>query len=185
MFWSKNKKNRYTPTNPSFTIQKWGLREVFIARTCFPDAKIYVGKNCHPNVVCKINILRCCTSLLDAPTFACLVPHCTTTTCSGSNCTGCESGYTLVNNAVWYGCDPHCLLCLDSQYFECRPGSDCNYCCDTDPCDVSCTVCPDNYYLGPGTPRMCYPCLSENGDPTACDSLGTYRKHYKTLFDSI
>ena len=26
MFWSKNKKNRYTPANPSFTIQKWGLR---------------------------------------------------------------------------------------------------------------------------------------------------------------
>ena len=26
MFWSKNKKNRYTPANPSFTIEKWGLR---------------------------------------------------------------------------------------------------------------------------------------------------------------
>ena len=26
MFWSKNKKNRYTPANPSFTISKWGLR---------------------------------------------------------------------------------------------------------------------------------------------------------------
>ena len=25
MFWSKNKKNRYTPAYPSFTIQKWGL----------------------------------------------------------------------------------------------------------------------------------------------------------------
>ena len=37
MFWSKNKKNRYTPANPSFTIQKWGLRGVFIARACFPD----------------------------------------------------------------------------------------------------------------------------------------------------
>ena len=24
MFWSKNKKNRYTPAYPSFTIQKWG-----------------------------------------------------------------------------------------------------------------------------------------------------------------
>ena len=26
MFWSKNKKNMYTPVNPSFTIQKWGVR---------------------------------------------------------------------------------------------------------------------------------------------------------------
>ena len=26
MFWSKNKKNRYTPAYPSFTIQKWGIR---------------------------------------------------------------------------------------------------------------------------------------------------------------
>ena len=26
MFWSKNKKNRYTPAYPSFAIQKWGLR---------------------------------------------------------------------------------------------------------------------------------------------------------------
>ena len=26
MFWSKNKKNRYTPANPSLSIQKWGSR---------------------------------------------------------------------------------------------------------------------------------------------------------------
>ena len=26
MFWSKNKKNRHPPANPSFAIQKWGLR---------------------------------------------------------------------------------------------------------------------------------------------------------------
>ena len=26
MFWLKNKKIRYTPANPSFTIEKWGLR---------------------------------------------------------------------------------------------------------------------------------------------------------------
>ena len=31
MFWSKNKKIRYTPANSSF-------KGVFIARTCFPDA---------------------------------------------------------------------------------------------------------------------------------------------------
>ena len=37
MFWTKNKKNRYTPAYLSFTVKKWGLRCVFIARTCFPD----------------------------------------------------------------------------------------------------------------------------------------------------
>ena len=26
MFWSKNKKNRYTPAYPSFAIEKWGSR---------------------------------------------------------------------------------------------------------------------------------------------------------------
>ena len=26
MFWSKNKKNRYTPANPRFSIYKWGSR---------------------------------------------------------------------------------------------------------------------------------------------------------------
>ena len=26
MFWSKNKKNRYTPANPNFAILKWGSR---------------------------------------------------------------------------------------------------------------------------------------------------------------
>ena len=39
MFWSKNKKNRYSPVNPSFSIMiKVGFKGVFIARTCFPDA---------------------------------------------------------------------------------------------------------------------------------------------------
>ena len=37
MFWSKNKKNRYTPANPFYYI-KVGFKGVFIARTCFPDA---------------------------------------------------------------------------------------------------------------------------------------------------
>ena len=36
MFWSKNKNNRYTPANPSFTINV-GYKVVFISRTCFPD----------------------------------------------------------------------------------------------------------------------------------------------------
>ena len=37
MLWIKNKKNRYTPAYPSFTIMKVGYEGVFISRTCFPD----------------------------------------------------------------------------------------------------------------------------------------------------
>ena len=37
MFWSKNKKNMYTPANPIFFYIKVGFKGVFIARTCFPD----------------------------------------------------------------------------------------------------------------------------------------------------
>ena len=37
MFWSKNKKNRYTLANPQFYYIKVGFKGVFIARTCFPD----------------------------------------------------------------------------------------------------------------------------------------------------
>ena len=41
MFWSKNKKNRYTPAHPSFSIYiKVGFKGVYIARTCFPDEPI-------------------------------------------------------------------------------------------------------------------------------------------------
>ena len=36
-FWSKNKKNMYTPAYPSFTIQKCGFKGVYITRTCFRD----------------------------------------------------------------------------------------------------------------------------------------------------
>ena len=46
MFWSKNKKNRYTPAYPSFTIYtNVGYKGVFIERACFlicykvPDLK--------------------------------------------------------------------------------------------------------------------------------------------------
>ena len=47
MFWSKNKKNRYTPAYPSFTIQKWGSRgytyhgHVFVMKkkSCFKRYK--------------------------------------------------------------------------------------------------------------------------------------------------
>ena len=35
MFWSKNKKNRYTPAYPIFSIMG-----VFIARTCFPGVNV-------------------------------------------------------------------------------------------------------------------------------------------------
>ena len=37
MIWIRNKKNRYTPTNPSFVIIKVGFKRVYITRVCFPD----------------------------------------------------------------------------------------------------------------------------------------------------
>ena len=37
MFWSKNKKNRYTPANPSFFYIKVRFKGVYITRTCFHD----------------------------------------------------------------------------------------------------------------------------------------------------
>ena len=37
MFWSKNKKNRYTPDYPQFFYIKVGFKGVHIAQTCFPD----------------------------------------------------------------------------------------------------------------------------------------------------
>ena len=40
MFWSKNKKNRYTPAYPSFATSKWGSRGIYITRTCFPDVQM-------------------------------------------------------------------------------------------------------------------------------------------------
>ena len=51
MFWSKNKKNRYTPAYPSFAYIKVGFRGVNIARTCFPDETYFWNcmkqeKNC-------------------------------------------------------------------------------------------------------------------------------------------
>ena len=42
MFWSKNKKNIYTPANPSFYM-KVGFKGVYIARTCFPDVGLYMS----------------------------------------------------------------------------------------------------------------------------------------------
>ena len=47
MFWSKNKKNMYTPANPSFTLIKLlyfikvGCKGVFVTRTCFRDELIW------------------------------------------------------------------------------------------------------------------------------------------------
>ena len=35
MFWNKNKKNRYTPTYPSFTLLKWGIRGYSLHRHVF------------------------------------------------------------------------------------------------------------------------------------------------------
>ena len=41
MFWSKNKKNRYTPANPSFFLYKSGVQwGIYITRTCWPTAYI-------------------------------------------------------------------------------------------------------------------------------------------------
>ena len=37
MFWSKNKKNRYTPAYPSFFYIKVGFKGVYITPTCFPN----------------------------------------------------------------------------------------------------------------------------------------------------
>ena len=43
MFWSKNKKNRYTPAYPNFAVQKWGLRgytfhgHVFLMKECIQN----------------------------------------------------------------------------------------------------------------------------------------------------
>ena len=46
MFWSKHKKNRYTPAYPSFTRYiKEGFNGEFIARTCFPD--VYPRSDIH------------------------------------------------------------------------------------------------------------------------------------------
>ena len=41
--WSKNKKKRYTPANPSFSFQG-----VYIARTCFPDVQELKHLNYRP-----------------------------------------------------------------------------------------------------------------------------------------
>ena len=38
LFWVNNKKNRYTPANPIFTMIKVGFMGIFIA--CFPGAQI-------------------------------------------------------------------------------------------------------------------------------------------------
>ena len=39
MFWSKNKKNRYTPEYSPFYYIKVGFKGVYIARTCFPNVE--------------------------------------------------------------------------------------------------------------------------------------------------
>ena len=38
MFWNKNKKNRYTPTNAIFFYIKVGFKGVYFSWICFPDA---------------------------------------------------------------------------------------------------------------------------------------------------
>ena len=43
MFWSKNKKNRYTPAYPRYCYIKVGFKGVYITRTCFPDDAFQVA----------------------------------------------------------------------------------------------------------------------------------------------
>ena len=40
MLWTNNKKIGIPLKTPRFTIQKWDLRGLFIARTCCPDVMI-------------------------------------------------------------------------------------------------------------------------------------------------
>ena len=42
MFWNKNKKNRYTPVNPSL-LNKKGYEGVYFSWTCFPDETGLLG----------------------------------------------------------------------------------------------------------------------------------------------
>ena len=44
LFWSKNKKNRFTPAFPSFFYIKVGFRGVYITRTCFHDVTCSTAK---------------------------------------------------------------------------------------------------------------------------------------------
>ena len=41
MFWSKNKKNRYTPANPSFSLLKWGSMGYTFHRHAYPKIFTY------------------------------------------------------------------------------------------------------------------------------------------------
>ena len=53
MFWSKNKKNRYTPAYPSFCYIKVGYKGVYNTRTCFPDGGFITMTHLHHlNVFC-------------------------------------------------------------------------------------------------------------------------------------
>ena len=55
MFWSTNKKNRYTPAKPFFHI-KVGFKGVFIAWTCFPDVMILIGRVFAYRVLIKVSL---------------------------------------------------------------------------------------------------------------------------------
>ena len=44
MFWIRNKKNRYTPANPSFFFYtKLGFKGVYFSWTCLPDVMHYTN----------------------------------------------------------------------------------------------------------------------------------------------
>ena len=46
MFWIKNKKNRYSPVNPSFPIHKWGLSGYSFHGYVFSDGRIDILQYC-------------------------------------------------------------------------------------------------------------------------------------------
>ena len=45
MFWIKNKKNRYSPANPSFSYIKVGFKRVYILQSCNPDGLFFFNFN--------------------------------------------------------------------------------------------------------------------------------------------
>ena len=43
LFFSKRRKIMYTPVNPSFTIEKWGLRESTLYRHVFVTYELFLS----------------------------------------------------------------------------------------------------------------------------------------------
>ena len=58
MFWSKNKKNRYTLCIPQVYYMKVGFKGVYITRTCFPDVCSGQFVNCLSVQICRHLAIR-------------------------------------------------------------------------------------------------------------------------------